>query len=143
MVTDDKAGEANVILLQKCDGPPCPHCGCQDTESVQFVTRWKVTADDAAEFTRQQCNHCGGTFVVGEKEKKKNSNGQAEAELEEQSTDEPEGVIYPRLRCPQCNSKNQKVAKSPKPKVGATVRERLHKCNACGWSFGSQELLND
>lgn len=101
---------------------------------MQFDVRWGAT------FNRQQCNHCGGTFIAPKEKEEKDSNGEAKEEVPD---DESQAVIFPRIRCPECNSKDQKVAKSPKPKEGATVRQRLHKCKACGWSFESTEVLGD
>ncbi len=113
-------------LLQKCDGPPCPHCGCEDTELVTFSVRWGAT------LTKQQCNHCGGTFTVPE-EKQESGNGEVE---EVSPPAPPKRTVYQPIRCPEfdggCGSINTKVTSTRRP-------VRHHKCRDCGKNFKSTE----
>ena len=109
-------------MLQLCDEPECPHCGCRDTQPFTPSRRRWSYSDDHAQ--RQQCNHCGKTWYLTKR-------WRPEAEPEPEP-EKPKGVIYHVVRCPECGSKNTGVASTRRP-------ERRHKCKDCGHAFKSIE----
>jgi hypothetical protein len=98
------------MLLDKCDGPPCPRCGCQDVKilveprpaaapaafsgvepSRQAPTQWWPTG-------RAQCNHCRTRFSFREVA----PTIDAEPELPEESEPQPSAQPAAPTKCPQC-----------------------------------------
>lgn len=129
------------MLLEKCQGPECPRCGCQDSEEVDTRGRWGGLV-----LTRRVCRHCGYQW-----RKKKWGTGREElsGESPESIVESPEptvegngekvdGVPYYVTRCPKCNSRATKIVSSPKA-VGDMPRIRRHKCKTCGNTFKSVE----
>lgn len=113
------------LRLDRCDGPACPHCGCQDTEIDRRRRRWGAAS------TRYRCRNCGTTWHPT----------RWTAESAEPATAEPNGngevsaggaVIYRPVRCPECGSTDTKVTSTRRP-------VRHHKCRACGAAFKSVE----
>jgi transposase-like protein len=119
-------------MLNKCDGPECPYCGCNDTKKAEFLGRWGLS------LTKWQCNHCGSTFTVREREADPPaSSGNGHHVIDET---QPKLIVYPLIRCPVnqegCGSTNTKVARTKRP-------IRYHKCQDCGKSFKSVEEGSD
>ena len=111
-------------MLQKCDGPACPACGCQDTRRYAGRRRW--TGQEYVQFV---CQHCGKVFYPEDRWQEKSA--------EQEKTPEPEispggAVIYRPVRCPKCNSLKVKVTSTRRP-------VRHHKCEDCGERFKSVE----
>lgn len=118
-------------VLDRCSGPPCPRCGCQDSEILQWPNNgesWYATG-------RARCRHCGTRFAF------------RPARTQPRPTDEVSPVTSPEIAhqeppplstrpirvvsdptlCPQCGGK-AKVA-STRPGY------RRMKCSACGHAF--------
>lgn len=50
----------NGLIINRCDGPPCPRCGCQDCE----VHNWPRDASQSWYASgRATCRHCGTFFA--------------------------------------------------------------------------------
>jgi hypothetical protein len=117
--------------LERCDGPACPHCGCQDTELDRRRGRWGGSS------VRHRCRHCGATWYP---RRWKKENGQPDGQpdrtpepTEQASEISPGGaVIYRPLHCPECGGTDTKITSTRRP-------VRHHKCRQCGASFKSVE----
>lgn len=113
-----------MIDVQKCDGPECPDCGCQDTETT--TPRKAGSAGWFAESARQRCNHCGRQWIPDA------ALAQSIDQANEIGPPDRDAVIYHVIRCPACRGKNTHVASTRRP-------IRQHKCDDCGHPFKSIE----
>ena len=114
------------ITLDKCDGPNCPRCGCNDTEKREFGVRWGQAS------VKWICNHCGKTFPVQERSVQPLESSNNGHHVIEQTGPAP--IIYPVMRCPVgrggCGSTNTKVTSTRR-------LFRYHKCKDCDFNFKS------
>jgi len=102
--------QAAMSLLSPVTGPKCPKCGCQRSELIRRYDRWGRPAEE------RRCGHCGMQFHALVQD----------------------GVVYHRVRCPECGSKNVGVT-GTRPKEEGLPRIRWHKCRDCEHSFKSVE----
>ena len=113
---------SGLTQLERCDGPECPKCGCEDTHCYVGRRRW-----GGAEYVQFICGHCGAIFHPGPR-------WQAEQKTNSKPDDVSAGgaVIYRPVRCPKCGSVKTKVTSTRRP-------VRHHKCKDCGECFKSVE----
>lgn len=105
--------------LQRCESPPCPKCGCGQSEILRTGSRW------GRPLARRLCLHCG--FQWWER------NLAAHVEQEAIPKRQPgDAVIYVPVRCPECRSTEVRVTSTRRP-------IRQHKCKQCGATFKSVE----
>ena len=124
-------------MLQRCDNPPCPECGCQESKVLRRETRYGLSIE------RRMCGHCGHLW-----EERPSRWPTAEETVGGQSSEPPVpspqpprddgAVVYHPVRCPECDSKETKVTSKPRIK-GAEAAVRYHKCQQCGAAFKSVE----
>jgi len=114
-------------MLEKCQGPECPRCGCQDTEEVFARGRW-----NGARLPRLVCKNCGFQWRKKKWATAQGNGDTAEAEPSEHAEPIPEGVVYHVIRCPNCNSDQTAITSTRRP-------IRHHKCKQCGNTFKSVE----
>ncbi len=114
------------MLLERCDGPECPRCGCQDAEILVEPppnpgSTWFARG-------RARCRHCNLRFSF--------------RELPGGATPEPEAEAdhgcptYPVKACPECGSDRVLVTSTRRP-------IRHHKCPTCGLRFKSIEPVTE
>lgn len=119
--------------LERCTGPECPRCGCQDSEIVRGGGRWR-----APEIERRHCKHC--YFEWREKKWAKAEPTTAAAEPSNGDGEHETGaVVFHVLKCPACQSEKTKITSSPKQKDPTVSRIRYHECKGCGNTFKSVE----
>lgn len=121
------------MLLEKCQGPECPRCGCQDSEEVDGRGRWGGLV-----LTRRVCKYCGYLWREKKWGQPEPSNGD-NGESTEAQPPIPDAVIWSVIRCPDCKSRDTRVSSSPKPASPDMPRIRRHECKACGNTFKSVE----
>lgn len=88
------------MLLEKCSGPPCPRCGCQDVrilqepppEQSQGPATWWAAG-------RAVCNHCRTKFAFRERPPEELDPPDP---LETVALPEPEP---PATKCPKCGGR--------------------------------------
>jgi transposase-like protein len=127
------------VHLEKCDGPECPVCGCQDAKIQPGRPRWGRPGSE-----RYRCGACGHVWTEipadwAEKQEANRGNGQERPppppppqQPPPPPVSRPGGVIYRPVRCPECQSADVKVTSTRRP-------TRHHKCKACGHTFKSIE----
>ncbi len=113
--------------LDPCNGPPCPECGCRDTEIITPPRdNSKIGWYDSG---RARCNHCHTWFHFKEIPQS------PAIEHQEPVLDTPpvgHAVPYIRVQCPECQSVDAPVTHTQRP-------VRYHKCGECGRTFKSVE----
>lgn len=122
------------MLLEKCDGPACPRCGCQDCDiRVSPKQEAKAGPDLVAKYGvnnwfatgRARCRNCALVFAFREVSAQAMTNDEARM-----TNDLPKSVPadvplpFPVRQCPRCGSTNLKVTSTRKPL-------RHHKCLDC------------
>lgn len=110
-------------MLERVRGPACPHCGCQqgDTLSESTETRYErqgaqLVPSSQRTVQRRRCAHCGRVFL-------------ARLTVDESESDI---VEFPQLRCPHCRSTSTVV-------TSTRGLLRYHKCRGCRLTFRSRE----
>ena len=120
-------------MLEKCDGPACPRCGCQDTAPHYARNRW-----GGGSVARRRCRHCACVFVDGPRwdQRLQDAQGTPQPPQEEAPPAEPQrangAVVYRPVRCPKCGSTDVKITSTRRP-------VRHHKCRVCEERFKSVE----
>lgn len=104
-------------MLERCNDPPCPKCGCNQSELVSSSAGLR-----GGKHERRECGHCGKRFGV-------NIPAPAGDAL---AAELGGGVVYRPVRCPGCASDNQVV-------TSTQGRLRYHRCRDCGQRFKSVE----
>jgi len=132
-------------FLERCDGPVCPRCGCQDARILDPPAPrgprlwWGGQG-------RARCRHCGFGFYFRETAEapptaptpsKREEDIAMPAVPEAAAIADPpfdpdRGVVYHVLRCPLCGSDQVRITHTARP-------VRRHKCRACGHAFKSVE----
>jgi ribosomal protein S27E len=116
------------IGLERCTGPACPRCGCQDAEILKRPdpesTTWWASG-------RARCNHCRREFAFKEIPAEAADFVEGSSSPEE-SRPSDMGVPFIPVRCPDCHSTDVPVTSSRRP-------IRWHKCRVCGKTFKSVE----
>lgn len=135
-------------LLERCNGPECPRCGCQDAKILQAPAPGAKSwwADSG----RARCQHCGIVFSFREIAPVETESGRPRAESGEPNAekgtepipdsrspipdppDPDRGIVYHVIRCPICNSDQVRITRVARP-------VRYHKCKACQHNFKSVE----
>jgi hypothetical protein len=106
---------AAYLFIDKIDGPACTYCGCRDVE-----VRKEPDPDEWFASGIAVCNHCSRQFVYMH-----HNEEQEEARV-------GSGVVFQRVKCPVCKSKDV-------PVKSTVDRIRYHKCRDCGRNFKSVE----
>ena len=121
-------------MLERCDGPECPRCGCQETTPTYARSRW-----GGGSIARLKCGACGYVFTEGPRWKDGNgdddgANGQSQQDAPPVDTPAAtDGVVeYRPVRCPACKSTDVQTTSTRRPL-------RYHKCRACDYRFKSRE----
>jgi ribosomal protein S27E len=112
--------------LERCTGPACPHCGCQDAEILR-----QPNPDTASWWAdgRARCNHCGREFAFKELPQ---DNAEISEDTSEIERPADLGVPFIPVRCPDCRSDDVVVTSTRRP-------IRWHRCRKCGARFKSVE----
>lgn len=122
--------------LERCEGPECPHCGCNQSEILQ--------QPQPAGETRSwwgsglaRCGHCRATFHFQEMPAVTTPESIVEHQepLIDRLPEVPVAVPYVTVCCPQCGSDQTRVTSTRRP-------IRRHKCKACEHRFKSVERKN-
>ena len=114
-------------MLQRCQGPSCPDCGCQDSTAGAVVKRWWGQPR-----RNRRCNHCGCRFVeILDATEETPANGSSNGHAAEEH-DEPGAVVFHILHCPSCGGSHTRVTRTLRP-------VRYHKCQECEHKFKSVE----
>ena len=134
--------------MERSVGPACPRCGCQDSAIIR-----RPADGESKWFQRQhgraQCRNCGLRFQIASIDEPKIISPPIHAAMPDIEHHEPiidseraNGVIYyQQILCPECGSKNTKVARKMPDKEGIPTI-RYHKCRACEASFKSVERVS-
>lgn len=107
-------------MTEESDGHECPRCGCPELYPRFGATKW------GRQSLQFECAHCHKTF--------------------RQTVKIPEGPhLYETARrggvaCPSCKAFPWRVRSSPREEI-AGVRIRKHRCDRCGYTGKSQEVL--
>ena len=101
------------IMTSGALGPPCTHCGCNDTLVVREPELHEWFDSGLA-----RCNECGGVFSF--------------SAVAEDEPKHPNAVAYVAVHCPACNSDDCPITSTRRP-------IRLHRCRTCGETFKSVE----
>lgn len=118
-------------MLERCEGVPCPWCGCQDTRELERRERRGTRrADGRVEEVVSverllRCNHCGHPW-------REAGRWQAVTPAEPPAAEPAASVEYRPVRCPECGSVRCPVTHTARP-------VRSHKCRDCGATFKSVE----
>lgn len=127
---------ATVGVLERCDGPPCPRCGCQDSKILQWPNdgaSWYATG-------RAECRHCGTRFgfrparAARRQEDAESTVYPPEIDVQEPAplSVRPIGLAADPTACPQCGGKGL---------VYRTVdRQQYRKCGNCGNRFKTLKI---
>ncbi len=122
--------------LDRCAGPPCPNCGCEDAEILEQP---KPAADKSWwRSGRAVCLHCLSEFRF-------KGGPEVESWMQQPQIDHQEPIVetrgpnddglavpYVKMSCPACNSDAVRVTSTRRP-------IRQHKCSDCGHTFQSRE----
>ncbi len=111
-----------MLRLDRCDGPPCSRCGCQDVRIIQTPTGNGSWWDSG----RARCRHCGLVFSFREMPEPKPLDILAEMPLlapETHGTETP--IEQAAVVCEKCGGPMQITS------TRKTIR--YHKCQRCGW----------
>lgn len=101
-------------MLERCTDPACPRCGCNQSRVVSTAPGLFGGKSE-----QRACGACGKLFNC--------------LAAEPESADESlAGVVFRKLRCPQCHGSNCLVTSSRAP-------IRYHRCGDCGARFKSVE----
>jgi len=126
-----------MALLDKCTGPACPHCGCQDAEIIRMPTGtgwWDGTG-------KAWCRHCGKFFHFRKRQRFANAEDQtSQPEQEETSTPPVEHQEPPPpstrngnpLKCPHCGGRG--LVKSTRKGI------QHRKCRDCGHNYKTEKI---
>ncbi len=111
--------------LERCDGPPCPRCGCQDVEILSYPpvrteNGWRGSWFDAG---RAVCRHCRLQFTFRELPQ----NEAVEAAEPITLPIEPDLVAEHTIRVVQCSD-----CGIPMKATSTRKDVRYHKCPHCG-----------
>lgn len=138
--------------LDRCAGPECPRCGCQQAEILQEpdpelgTKNWWGTG-------LARCQHCGMAFhfkPIDAPRIPSPDQSRVDPPRCHPLTPSPQhpstppagaGVRYAATTCPNCGSTQTRVTSSPRP-VGQT-KIRRHQCRECGEKFKSFEKIED
>jgi transposase-like protein len=101
------------LQLDRAAGPECPKCGCN---GVTLESAGDTRGKPWAKF---RCTHCDQVFSIGFSAVTKDT--------------VVNGVVYHRVKCPTCQSKNTEITRTASEKI------RYHKCRDCGQNFKSVE----
>lgn len=116
--------------LDRCTGPVCPHCGCQDAE---ILTQPHPTGQKSwwgAGTAR--CRHCGGQFHFKQAPEPLQPQVDHHEPIVETRNGDGRAVPFVKMLCPKCGSDAVKVTSTRKP-------VRQHRCDSCGKTFKSVE----
>ncbi len=104
------------MIWDRCNDPPCPKCGCPQSDMVNSGTRWGRPR------VRLRCTVCGSTWWT-----RPQATPAAEAETEQAD----HAVRFHVVRCPKCGGTDTRVTSTRRP-------VRYHRCK-CGHTFKSVE----
>lgn len=149
------------MLLERCNGPACPRCGCQDADVLvqpasdaqlrSLHPKLVETYGTASWFSggNARCKHCGLRFNFRALPEPPEEPEEPEVPAASPAdplagivlagtapASVPQGIpppiTYPVEACPGCQSPDVRVTTS-------RGRVRHHKCRACGAKFKSVE----
>ena len=125
------------VRLERCRGPTCPNCGCQDTR-ILVAPRDEKHARSWWGSGKARCNYCSVVFYF---QSEPNNGKQIQTQetpidhqepVVESNSDRLPVVAYIQTRCPACHSARTRVSSTRRP-------IRWHKCRDCGHTFKSYE----
>jgi hypothetical protein len=121
-------------VLDRCNGPPCPACGCQDSEILQWPNdgvSWYATG-------RAKCRHCGTRFAFRPARAKSLQSDDEPAPTSPPTIDHQEppplntrplNLAADPTVCPECGGKS--------PAKSTQGRKQYRKCSGCGHKFAT------
>lgn len=115
-------------MLDRCNDPPCPNCGCEQSRLIRAGTWWGLKRME-----RRRCSHCGKLFsITVNKPPPPEAPPEGSAADDSMSIDGQRVAEYHVTKCPYCGSKRVPVQHTDRP-------VRFHKCADCGRTFKSVE----
>lgn len=119
--------------LERCEGPECPHCGCNQSEILREPQPEGETRSWWGSGLAR-CGHCGATFHFQELSQPTVPAPVVEHQepVIETPAEEPVAVPYVTVTCPKCGSDQVRVTSTRRP-------IRRHKCRECQHTFKSVE----
>jgi len=126
-------------MMDLACGPACPRCGCTDTMVLKLPSQesWYGSG-------RAKCGFCGRGFHFTVDLPTDTQAVPVETQQSPPHSTRDSGrerVYFRPVRCPECGSKETKVARKMPTKEGIPTI-RYHKCKACNHSFKSVEEVS-